>query len=128
MSNYIHLYKPNMSWATLHSIWFFREWNPYDSRHVQQIKKERHLDFKIPWTDTRSFIHFESHKLFHTSFAFKNCNHQFMLFHLSMSFEFHAFHMSLACYKNNSCFSIFKHVIKNYHVMEITIGHSNHIS
>ena len=39
-----------------------------------------------------------------------------MLFHLSMSFEFHAFHMA------------FSMSIKNHHVMEITIGHSNHTS
>ena len=92
-----------MSWATLHPIWFFRIRYPYDSRHVQKVKKERRLDCKILWMDRRFFIHFESHKLFHTSFAFKNSNNQFMLFHLSMLY-------------------------KNHHVMEITIGHSNHTS
>ena len=29
---------------------------PYDSNHVQHIKKERHLDWNILWMDTRSFI------------------------------------------------------------------------
>ena len=39
-----------------------------------------------------------------------------MLFHLSMSFEFHAFHMT------------FSMLLENHHVMEITIGHSNYTS
>ena len=39
-----------------------------------------------------------------------------MLFHLSMLYEFHAFSFIISM------------LFKNHHVMEITIGHSNHTS
>ena len=82
-NNYIQLYKPNMSWAILHPTWFFRIRYPYDSRHVQLIKKERHLDCKIlEWIQDP--FSFKSHKLFHTFFAVKKCNHQNMLFKISI--------------------------------------------
>ena len=69
-NNYIQLYKRNMTWATLHPIWYFRVWNPYDSSHVQQIKKERHLDCNILWMDTRSFFIFSLTSFFTHCFAF----------------------------------------------------------
>ena len=115
-SNYIQLYKRNMAWATLHPIWFFRIRNPYDSNHVQLIKKERHMECKFLWTDTRSFIHFESHQLSHKFCIFKNMQSSIHAFHVSILYEFHAFSFS------NSM------LLKNHHVMEITIGHSHHTS
>ena len=113
--HYIQLYKRNMAWATLHPIWFFRIWNPYDSNHVQQIKKERHLDCKILWPDTRSFNQFESHKLFHTSFAFKNyaiINSCFFIWACHLNFMLFIRH--LACYLESSCHGINYRSFKSY--------------
>ena len=106
MSNYIQLYKRNMAWATLHPIWFFRIWNPYDSNHVQQIKKERHLDCKILWPDTRSFNHLSLISFFTQVLHLRNMQSSIHAFSCGMLYEFHAFHMA------------FSMSIKNHHVME----------
>ena len=111
-SNYIQLYKRNKAWATLHPIRFFRVRYPYDSNHVQPIKKERHLDCKILWMDARSVIHLSLISFFtqvlqlriaiiNSCFFIWACHLNFILFHKT-----------------------FNMLYKNHHVMEIIIGHS----
>ena len=112
MSNYIQLYKRNMAWATLHPIWFFRVRYPYDSNHVQPIKKERQLDCKVLWMYTRSDIHWSLISFFT------------QVLHLRIAIINSCFFI-WACHLNFMHFhKTFSMLNKNHHVMEIIIGHS----